>query len=120
MSRTTLEKRSHARFPHRFEIEGPAGDGGTVARMVSRDLSLGGLQCSSSHDYPEMTRIAVRLHLPGDEDPEPIDVESVVVRRSKLDAIADGERYELALFFTSMSDVCRERIARFLARSASN
>ena len=120
MSRTTVERRSHARFPHRFEIEGPAGEGGTIARMVSRDLSLGGLQCSSSHDYPEMTRLAVRLHLPGDQETDPINVESVVVRRRALDGSSGSDRYELALFFTSMSDACRERIARFLARTASN
>lgn len=117
MSRTTAERRSHARFPHRFEIEGPRDGGGTAARMVSSDLSLGGLQCSSSHDYPEMTRLAVRLHLPNGEAVEPLDIDAVVVRRREVSAASGGSRYELALFFTAMHDDARERLARFLAKT---
>lgn len=116
MSRTTVERRTHARIPSRFEIEAGAGEGGTQARMVSHDLSLGGLQCSSSRDYAEMTRVAVRLLLPTESDPEPVDVEAVVVRRREVPAASGNARFELALFFTSMSDVCRERIARYLER----
>jgi len=119
VSRTTVERRSHARFPSQFEIEGLSGDGGAIARMVSHDLSLGGLQCSSSRDYKEMTRLAVRLLLPSDAAPEPVDVEAVVVRRREIPGASGGARFELALFFTSMTDVCRERIARYLANQTA-
>jgi hypothetical protein len=88
--------------------------------MVSTDLSLGGLQCSSSHDYPEMTRLAVRLQLPGASAIDPIDIEAVVVRRREVPSASGAERFELALFFTAMEDDARERLARFLARSTSN
>lgn len=120
MNRTVAERRSHARFPFQFDIEGPQDDQGTAARMVSSDLSLGGLQCSSSHDYPEMTRLAVRLQLPSGRGAEAVDVEAVVVRRREAPSSAGSPRYELALFFTGMSDDSRERLARFLARNASN
>jgi hypothetical protein len=80
--------------------------------MTASDLSLGGLYCSSSRDYPEMTRLAVRLRL----DEEPLDVEAVVVRREPRESASGNGRYELALFFTSMSDDARETLARFLAR----
>lgn len=120
VSRTIAERRSHARFRHQFEIEGPRDGDGTVARMVSSDLSLGGLQCSSSHDYPEMTRLAVRLQLPSGAGFDPIDLEAVVVRRSELSSISGNARFELALFFTSMNDDARERLARFLARATTN
>ncbi|HEX4825955.1 MAG TPA: PilZ domain-containing protein [Candidatus Polarisedimenticolaceae bacterium] len=120
MSRTIAERRSHARFRHQFEIEGPRDGAGAAARMVASDLSLGGLQCSSSHDYPEMTRLAVRLQLPSGTSAEPVDLEAVVVRRRELPAAAGGGRYELALFFTSMNDDARERLARFLARATTN
>lgn len=112
MSRSTVERRSHARFAHAFEIEGPTEADGSVARMTASDLSLGGLYCSSSRDYPEMTRLAVRLRL----EEEPIDVEAVVVRREARASASGNGRYELALFFTSMSDDARETLARFLAR----
>lgn len=120
MNRTSAERRSHARFPYRFDIEGPDDGLGSAARMVSSDLSLGGLQCSSSRDYPEMTRLGVRLQLPNGRGVDPLDVEAVVVRRRELPSSSGAPRYELALFFTALSDDARERLARFLARSSSN
>jgi len=116
VSRSNVERRSHARFPHTFSIEGPADADGSVARMTASDLSLGGLYCSSSRDYPEMTRLAVRLRLPAERDDMPIDVEAVVVRREQLESASGNGRYELALFFTGMSDDARETLARFLAQ----
>ena len=88
--------------------------------MVASDLSLGGLHCSSSQDYPEMTRLAVRLLLPLGGRVETVDVEAVVVRRAELTSSSGGTRFELGLFFTSLRDEARERLARFLARNSSN
>lgn len=91
-----------------------------MARMVAQDLSLGGLYCSSPADFPEMTRLAVRLMIPeGDSHAaQPLDLEAVVVRRQALPSTSGQNRFELALFFSSMSDVERERLARFIAVSA--
>ena len=118
MSRAIAERRAHARFVKTFELEGSSPDG-AVARMVASDLSLGGLHCSSAADYPVMTRLLVRLLLPdgGASDSRPLDVEAVVVRRKKLPSASGGQRFELALFFTSLRDEARERLARFIARS---
>jgi hypothetical protein len=119
--KSPVDRRSHARFSASFEIEGASGPGGSTARMVASDLSLGGLYCSSAADFPEMTRLAVRLLLPADMDgrqaSESLDLEAVVVRRKKLPSASGSQRVELALFFTSMSDAQRERIARFLAHA---
>lgn len=120
MTPTTVERRSHARFSHRFEIEAPQEGQGDVARMVASDLSLSGLHCSSSHDYPEMTRLAVRLLLPNGSRTETLDVDAVVVRRMELASSSGAPRFELGLFFTGLSDETRARLARFLARSSSN
>jgi hypothetical protein len=117
VARHQVERRSHARFKTMVELEGTPQDGGVVARMVAKDLSLGGLYCVSSVDFPEMTRLAVRLMLPekrsGDQDP--LDVEAVVVRHRPLASVTGNGRYELALFFATMTDTQRERLARFLA-----
>ena len=120
MSPTTVERRSHARFPHRFEIEGPPDDQGTMARMVASDLSLGGLHCSSSRDYAEMTRLAVRLQLPRGDRTETLEVEAIVVHRLELPSSSGSPRFELGLYFTGLSAQARERIAGFLARNSSN
>jgi PilZ domain-containing protein len=119
--KSPVDRRSHARFTASFEVEGATQPGGSVARMVASDLSLGGIYCSSAADFPEMTRLAVRLLLPSDgasrSAAEPLDLEAVVVRRKKLPSAAGTPRVELALFFTSMSDLQRERIAKFLAHA---
>ena len=114
MSKSHAERRSHARFARSFDIEGQAGT--TVARMTASDLSLGGVYCASSHDFPEMTRLAVRMLLPNGTSAEPVDAEAVVVRRKKLkSSTGNNSRFELALFFTHVDDAGRERLARFLA-----
>jgi hypothetical protein len=120
VSPTTAERRSHARFPHQFEIEGQQEGQVSQARMVASDLSLGGLHCSSSQDYPEMTRLAVRLMLPNGRRVEALDVEAVVVHRTELASASGAARFELGLLFTGLSDDARARLARFLARNSSN
>ena len=120
MTPTTVERRSHARFPHGIDIEGPQDGQGTAARMVASDLSMGGLHCSSSHDYPEMTRLAVRLQLPNGTRTETLDVQAVVVRRAELASSSGAPRFELGLFFTGMTDDAKELLAHFLARASSN
>lgn len=101
-------------------MHGADGADGTVARMVTRNLSLGGLHCVSPESYPEMTRLAVRLMIPDGETgngPAPVDVEAVVVRSREIASSTRDSRFEIGLFFTSMSDAARERLARFLAAS---
>jgi hypothetical protein len=86
--------------------------------MVANNLSLGGLYCTSTADFPEMTRLAVRLLLPsrnGARDEVPIDLEAVVVRRDARPSVSGEPRFELGLFFTSLDDEGREQIRRFLS-----
>jgi hypothetical protein len=115
--RTRPERRSHARFDRSLEVHGVSEPGGAIARMVASDLSLGGLYCSSCVDFPEMTRLAVRLMLPERRsgELEPLDVEAVVVRHRETASALGSGRYELALFFAGMTDTQREKLARYLA-----
>jgi hypothetical protein len=114
------ERRAHPRHAAQVEVQGVPDEGGTVARMVTRDLSLGGLYCTSTADFPEMTRLAVRLMLPGPEGKRvgatPLEVEAVVVRREEREAANGHPRYDLALFFTGLSGPARERLRLFLER----
>ena len=119
MGREVAERRVNPRVSAVFDIQGTPGDGGVVARMVGADLSLGGLRCTSTADFAEMTQVAVRLLLPidGDGQSEPVDVNAVVVRSSEIaSATRDESRFELALFFTGLEDDAKDRIARFLKR----
>ena len=48
--------------------------------------------------------------------PEPIAAEAVVVRHRSIDSATNGDRFELALFFTKMNDDAREKLETYLAR----
>jgi hypothetical protein len=110
------DRRTHPRYSTRVELQGTPDQGGVVARMVARNLSLSGLYCSSTADFAEMTRLAIRLLLPGNNgDAESLDLEAVVVRRRKLPSASGEPRYELALFFTGLDNGMRRRLGRFLA-----
>jgi len=113
------ERRANRRVSAVFDLQGMPDEGGVVARMQGADLSLGGLRCTSTADYPEMTQLAVRLLLPidGNGQTEPVDVRAVVVRRNEIaSATSDESRYELALFFTGLEGDAKDRIRRFLDR----
>ena len=112
MSKTTVERRTSPRHARSFEVHGRSPEG-ELARMTARDLSVGGLYCTSSADFPEMTRLAVTLLLP--DRPEPLELEAVVVRRRTSQGAATGApRFELALYFHALTSAQRDRLARFL------
>ena len=120
MTQRAEDRRAHPRHATELQVQATPETGGVVARMVARNLSAGGLYCTSSANYEEMTRLAVRLMLPirgsRNGDTQALDVEAVVVRRRELPESGAGEpRYELGLFFTSIDDESRERIVDFLS-----
>ncbi len=118
MSKVPVERRSHPRRARSFELRGLADDGLEVARMTASDLSLGGLYCTSTADFPEMTRLRVRLLLPagrGVGQMDELDLSAVVVRRTEIaNGCCGSSRYRLALFFPSLDESQRSRLTRFL------
>jgi hypothetical protein len=124
MSKSGSERRAHRRVAARFALSGTP-DAGHVARMVASNLSMAGLQCTSSADFPELTRLAVRLELPvdgQDSSTAAVDIEAVVVRREETESSSSSEgRFRLALFFTKVDDTAKRRLASYLeARGAAH
>lgn len=115
MSQEPDERRVHPRVYRQIELEG--SHGGHTARLVAKNLSLGGLYCTSDRDFPEMTRLGVRLLLParsGDVAPgDPLDIDAVVVRAQP--ASNGNGAFELALLFPALNAYQRDRLARFLS-----
>ena len=115
MTKSYNDRRVDPRHDVELELHGSAGDGSVVARMTASNVSLGGLYCTSSQDFPEMTRLAVRMVLPDGTTPTPMDVEAVVVRREQVPSPSgNGARYHLALFFTRIDDAHKSALADFL------
>ena len=123
MSKTGTDRRKHYRLEASVELQGTAEPGGVPAKMVTSNLSLGGMYCTSAADFPEMTRLAVRLLLPsrqaGGDATERLDLEAVVVRRKELRMNSEPPRYELALFFTNVSDDASEQLSRYLSATTA-
>jgi len=118
VSKPATERRAHSRVEASFPIQGVPEAGGAVARMMAKNLSMGGLRCTSTADYPEMTRLSVTLLLPraGNGEATPLTLEAVVVHRElAAPALAGEPRFELSLFFTRVDDSARRRLASFLA-----
>ncbi len=117
MTESSGERRNHPRYSTSLELQGTPQDGGVVARMVADNLSVGGLYCTSTVDFPEMTRLAVRLMVPRKGETHPLDVEAVVVRRRPVPSSNGNPRYELALLFTNLDDIVRESISRLVRQN---
>lgn len=109
MHRSHDERRAHPRVVRAVEVHGLPEAGGEPICLEPANLSLGGVYCTSNREFPEMTRLAVRLVLDGDAT-RPIEAGAVVVRHART-----AERFELALLFTDMAPTDRLRLARFLA-----
>ncbi len=124
MSKTSIkERRAHERHATELTMQGSPDQGGVVARMVARNLSLGGLYCTSTRDFQEMARLAVRLMLPikngnPEEEVQPVDLQAVVVRREEIPGRSGKPRYDLALFFTDVEDSTRRQLQRYLDQYA--
>ena len=118
MSTSGAERRAHHRIDTTVELQGTPEEGGVVARMVASNLSAGGLYCTSTSDFPEMTRLSVRLMLPVDQnrpgETRALDLEAVVVRREKVSSQTGETRYRLGLFFTGIDEDARKHLTTFV------
>jgi len=119
VSQSSTDRRTHERRAVAIEFEGVHPEHGVVARMTASNLSLGGIHCTSTRDFPEMTRLAVRMVLPNGAGGSPIDLEAVVVRREAVSSPSGGpDRFHLALFFTRIEDDHKTALADFLTGHA--
>lgn len=117
MSDPNSERRAHERIDRTIEFEGFHSEQNAVARMVASNLSLGGVYCTSCTDFPEMTRLGVKMALPENGS---LDVEAVVVRRRALPSPSGGDaRFELALFFTGIDEEQKALLKGYLQSTSS-
>ena len=117
MSDSQSDRRAHERIDHTIEFEGLHSEHNAIARMVASNLSVGGVYCTSCTDFPEMSRLGVRMALPHNGN---LEVEAVVVRRRELPSPSGGDdRYELALFFTSITEEQKAMLSSYLQATSA-
>ncbi len=105
------ERRRAPRAKATFSIHLGPPEQARPARL--RDLSEIGLACIAGEAIPEMTQVALTMSLPGSTEQH--QVTGAVVRCARLRNSAPAE-YDLAVYFTEISPVCKAAIRGYVAR----
>jgi hypothetical protein len=115
------DRRKHPRIATEIVLRGMPEDGGESVQLVTENVSMGGVYCTSSVDLPEMTCLAVQMTLPGaggdGSSADVIDVQAVVVRRELVDT-TEGTQFKLALLFTYLDERATDLLSKYLAEQA--
>jgi hypothetical protein len=112
---TRVERRSAARFPARLAMEITLGADRT--RAESLNVSANGVYFSSRAFIPLLTRLRITLELPeGAGASSRVACDGVVVRTEPEAESAAVAEYEVACYFTDMSDTDRERLESYILR----
>ena len=107
----TIERRRDPRARASFPLVFTPPSGPVEASV--RDVSQSGICAAAARPIPEMTRVRFRFDLPTGEGSRRVEGEGAVVR-----CVRRGEGgYEVAIFFTEVSEADRERIAGFVRTS---
>jgi len=108
----TEERRQHPRSQRGFD-QLQAVIPGNAIRHVD-NISCSGVLCRMEKSLPLMEKLLVTLELPdhgSDNTQFSLECEGVVVRSEPVDCEQDGSEYQVAIFFTSLSDEARQHIA---------
>jgi len=100
--------RARADFPIRLSPLGSA----TPARL--KDLSAIGLCCTTGQKIEEMTLVGIELQLPG--QPDRHAVQGAVVRCEPTRA--QKGQYEVAVYFTEITDAARSAVNAYVAQGS--
>ena len=88
-------------------------------RTETANLSTAGAYCTLNHSIAPMTRLRLELELPHGSRPVRVRCAGVVVRVEPVITNPERGRYQVAIFFTQMSERDRSAIARFVRQRLS-
>ncbi len=109
------ERRKHPRSQRGF-AQPQAAVSGNLIRHVD-NISCSGVLCRTENNIPLMEKLLVTIELPdhgSDDTGFSFECEGVVVRSEPVECEHDGVEYQVAIFFTNLSDDARERIAGYV------
>ena len=111
----STERRGAARVPARLSMEIILG--GDRAPAESLNVSANGVYFASRAFIPLLTRLRVTLELPGDGGTtERVSCDGVVVRTEPEKESASAREYQVACYFTEISDGDRIRLESYILR----
>lgn len=110
------ERRRHPRAPERVVVA--VTEDGTVLQTHTRNLSASGAYCTVNRFVPPMTKLDLQFELVNGSRHVAIRCSGVVVRIEPAPT-TEQARYNVAIFFTELSDRNRSAITRFIRRRLS-
>lgn len=112
---TRTERRSAARVPARLAMEITVGGG--IARAETLNVSANGVYFASTNFIPLLTKLRITLELPEDgATPSQVTCDGVVVRTEPEVETKGEDDYQVACYFTDISDRDRERLESYILR----
>ena len=109
------ERREHPRSQHGFS-QAQAAIPGSIIRHVD-NISCSGVLCRMDNSLPLMEKMMVTIDLPdfsSDDMRFSLECEGVVVRNERIECETDGIEYQVAIFFTHLSDDAHRHIAGYV------
>lgn len=113
----TQDLRRAPRVAARLQIELTVDDSVSSETGSTINISANGVYFTSTRYLEPLTKLGMRLLLPGESDDselEALDVSGVVVRVEPEEADDSVEEYEIACFFTDTTPEFRERLGRYV------
>ena len=107
------ERRGAPRVLHRVPLA-IVGDG-TVLQAETVNLSSSGAYCTVDQFLPPMTKLELEFELPDGSRHARVRCTGAVVRAEPVVATPERGRYNIAIFFTDLSERDRSAISRFVA-----
>ncbi|MFQ5601057.1 MAG: PilZ domain-containing protein [Candidatus Krumholzibacteriia bacterium] len=111
------ERRRELRVAARLQIELSLDPGQPSESSSTINISTNGVYFTSKHHLEPLTKLGLRLLLPGEDtdgEPDALDVQGVVVRVEPEEPSDDVDHYEVACYFTDCSPEFRERLGRYV------
>ena len=93
-------------------------DGSVDLQVETKDLSASGVCCVATQFIPLMTKVTLRLEVPHGARRANIRCTGVIVRTEPI-GTPEAPRYNIAVFFTDLSDQDRGAISRFVRERLS-
>lgn len=110
---STAERRGSTRVPARLSMEIVLG--GDTAPAESLNVSANGVYFASRAFIPLLTRLRVTLELPGDAGATSrVSCDGVVVRTEPETETASAREYQVACYFTEISESDRTRLEAYI------
>lgn len=113
---TVKERRKARRVEARLQIELSLDTGSNAEKTSTINISANGAYFSSPRYLEPLTKLEMRVLLPGEDDetPEVFDVQGIVVRVEPEGPARPGQTYEIACYFTETTPEFRERLGRYV------